>query len=147
MNLQITIKSVNGIAYNQTISGDVLCHVSPTNAEQLRDELIRVVEAINLWMIMLAESKKNAVQARQQLPPSPAQVAEAELERMRLAAQVTERLRVPAPPMVPTPGLPPAFTPADGATPEDQAKARAQTVVGGGVIMASEDLGPPPDFL
>ena len=126
MNKQFTIRSINGVAYNQTVDGSIIAHVSTSNAEALKAELVRLVESINEWQIACIERQKQAVQLQQLLPPSPQQKLEAQLTQLRADAEIAQRLRG----MI-----------------VDDPEARAKTIVGEGVDMSSDDLGPPPESL
>lgn len=128
MNTQFTIRSINGVAYNQRVDGSIVAHVSTTNAAILKEELIRLVESITAWQITCVEIEKRTALLQQQLPPSPQQQFDQQLEELRRATEKTERLKAPL--IIP-----------------DDPVARAHTIVGGGIDMSSDDLGPPPESL
>jgi len=137
MNHQVIIRSINGVAFNQRVDGAILCHVSPTNADAFKAELISIVDAINRWQISIVEAQRSAMAQRMQLPPHPARVLETQLEQLRLQAQVTDRLKQAPPDPLTVPAL----------VDPNEIAARAQTLVAEGPIMVSEDLGPPPETL
>ena len=85
--MRLTINSVNGVSFNQTIHGHIIANVSAQNAAAFKDELKRAIAADDAWLLAEAEMKKLAIQEKMRMPISPVAAIDAEIAALKAGAE------------------------------------------------------------
>lgn len=146
----MVLTPVAGTTFNMLPKGDIRVYINPTNAERFKQELLRFCGEIDRYLIACVEAAKQAEVSAYVLPQSRIEQLEAELARLKGAAELTTSAQViPLHLQPPTPSVPPPVFDNDqtrasalvSATPViippaipgfDEAAARSHTIVSGG---------------